>query len=291
MILRVAFFVFMSLGLAGFGTVAWITTRPMGMGGPPVTKVILVAAQAIQGGSMLTSEDLQTKEIPLDDMVKEYNVDSTEVRRGLMGAMVKRSLSVGEAVRSDDLMRNTDHGFMAAVLSPGMRAVTINVDAASGSSGLIWPGDRVDLILTQVTNETGVLAGKRISAHTVLTNVRVVAVDAQLVSAPNRNVIANMNEQNRTVTLEVDEEQAQRVSVGMRLGRLSVSVRAAGGHTGYAKTETKREATFGSDIIPDLTEKHVAVSAPSPVVVVAPPAAENPLRVFSGSQEAKEFKF
>ena len=70
-----------------------------------------------------------------------------------MGAMVKRNLGAGEAIRSDDLMRPSDHGFMAAVLSPGMRAVTINVDAASGSSGLIWPGDRVDLILTQMNND------------------------------------------------------------------------------------------------------------------------------------------
>jgi pilus assembly protein CpaB len=127
---------------------------------------------------------------------------------------------------------------MAAVLSPGMRAVTINVDAASGSSGLIWPGDRVDLILTQMNNDPGAALGRRVSAHTVLTNVRVVAVDSQLVSAPNRNT-AGLDAQNRTVTLEVDEDQAQRVSVGMRLGRLSVSVRASSTAMGIAKTETK----------------------------------------------------
>ena len=145
MIVRVAFFILMSMGLIGFGTVAWITTRPAGLGGTPATKMILVAAQQIQGGSLLVSEDIVQKEIPIDEMVKEYNVDTLESRRGLMGAMVKRALGAGEAIRSDDLMRPSDHGFMAAVLSPGMRAVTINLDAASGSSGLIWPGDRVDL--------------------------------------------------------------------------------------------------------------------------------------------------
>jgi hypothetical protein len=64
MIIRVAFFILMSLGLIGFGAVAWITTRPMSLGGAPPTKMILVAAQAIQGGSLLTSDDLQQKEIP-----------------------------------------------------------------------------------------------------------------------------------------------------------------------------------------------------------------------------------
>jgi pilus assembly protein CpaB len=293
MIVRVAFFILMSMGLIGFGTVAWITTRPMGIGGPPPTKMVLVAAQPIQGGSLLTSDDIQQKEIPANEMVKEYNLDTVEGRRGLMGAMVKRNLGAGEAIRSDDLMRPTDHGFMAAVLSPGMRAVTINVDAASGSSGLIWPGDRVDLILTQMNSDPGAPLGKRISAHTVLSNVRVVAVDSQLVSAPNRNVPATLDPLNRTVTLEVDEDQAQRVAVGMRLGRLSVSVRASSMVAGKEKTDGKTEATFAEDILPDLVEKP-APAPVAPVVVAAPPPpppADPPMRVFSGPSDAKEFKF
>jgi pilus assembly protein CpaB len=290
MIVRVAFFILMSMGLISFGTVAWITTRPMGLGGPPATKPILVAAVPIQGGSLLTSDDIQQKEIAITETVKEYNIDTVESRRALMGAMVKRNLGAGEAIRSDDVMRPTDHGFMAAVLSPGMRAVTIGVDAASGSSGLIWPGDRVDLILTQMNNDPAAAVGRRISAHTVLSNVRVVAVDSQLVSAPNRNPGASLDAQNRTVTLEVDEEQAQRVAVGMRLGRLSVSVRASAGN---AKTASKTEATFAQDILPDLVEKP-APAPVAPVIVAAPPPpppADPPMRVFSGPGEAKEFKF
>jgi pilus assembly protein CpaB len=290
MIVRVAFFILMSMGLIGFGTVAWITTRPMGLSGPSATKMILVTAQPIQGGSLLTSDDIQQKEIPVQEMVKEYNPDTIEGRRALMGAMVKRNLGAGEAIRSDDLMRPTDHGFMAAVLSPGMRAVTISVDAASGSSGLIWPGDRVDLILTQMNNDASI--GRRISAHTVLSNVRVVAVDSQLVSAPNRNAAASLDAQNRTVTLEVDEEQAQRVAVGMRLGRLSVSVRASSTGSGVAR-DSKTEATFAQDILPDLIDKP-APAPVAPVIVAAPPTpppSDPPMRVFSGPGEAKEFKF
>jgi pilus assembly protein CpaB len=292
MIVRVAFFILMSLGLIGFGTVAWITTRPMGLGGTPPTKVILVTAAQVDAGSLLTSDNLQQKEIPITEMAKEYNLDTPDIRRGLMGAMVKRNLGAGEAIRSDDLMRPSDHGFMAAVLSPGMRAVTINVDAASGSSGLIWPGDRVDLILTQVNNDPNASAGRRISAHTVLSNVRVVAVDAQLVAGANRNAAASVDAANRTVTLEVDEDQAQRVAVGMRLGRLSVSVRASSTVAGNAKTPTKNDATFAQDILPDLVDKPAAAPV-APVIVAAPPPApvEPPMRVFSGPGEAKEFKF
>ena len=48
-----------------------------------------------------------------------------------------------------DVLRPRDRGFLAAVLAPGTRAVSIAVDPVSGVGGLIWPGDRVDVILTQ----------------------------------------------------------------------------------------------------------------------------------------------
>ncbi len=85
MIVRVAFFLLMSLGLIGFGTVAWITTRPMGLGGPPPTRMILVAGVPIDAGSLLTADDLLQKEIPITEVAKEYNLDTPDIRRGLDG--------------------------------------------------------------------------------------------------------------------------------------------------------------------------------------------------------------
>jgi hypothetical protein len=78
----------------------------------------------------------------------------------------------------------------------------------------------------------------------------------------------------------------------MRLGRLSVSVRASSTIAGNAKTPTRNDATFAQDILPDLVEKPAAAPV-APVIVAAPPPApvEPPMRVFSGPGEAKEFKF
>ena len=63
--------------------------------------------------------------------------------------MVRRSMVADEPVLPADVMRPGDHGFLAAVLEPGRLAVTVGVDAITGTAGLIWPGDHVDLILTQ----------------------------------------------------------------------------------------------------------------------------------------------
>jgi pilus assembly protein CpaB len=259
---------------------------------PPAQTLVLVAGLALPGGSMVTAEALQSREIPATQVTKEYNLDTPDTRRSLMGAMVKRNLSAGEPLRNDDLMKPSDHGFMAAVLSPGMRAVSITLDAASGVSGLIWPGDRVDLILTQMNADPSMPIGRRISAHTVLSNVRVVAIDSQMIAGVNRNPNASVDGQNKTVTLEVDEEGAQRVAVGMRLGKLSVSVRAASSLAGSSKSNAKQEATYGSDVLPDLAEKAVPAPVAPVVTMAAPPApVAPPMRVFSGPNEAKDFKF
>ena len=160
MILRITFFALMALGLVGFGTVAWISTRPppppaVAAAPPAPTKTtVLAAARPTRAGMLLKPEDVASKEIPISEMRPDLSPDTPEARRALSGAMVRRSLSVGEPVRAGDVMRPGDHGFLAAVLGPGMRAVTVGVDAITGSAGLIWPGDRVDLILTQTIAES-----------------------------------------------------------------------------------------------------------------------------------------
>ena len=109
------------------------------------------------------------------------SADNAESAARPAGAMVRRSLSAGDPLRSGDVMRPGDHGFLSAVLEPGMRAVTVGVDAITGAAGLIWPGDRVDLILTQTIQEASMPMGHRVAAETVLSNVRVIAIDQQLV--------------------------------------------------------------------------------------------------------------
>src|SRR5579863_6671355 len=192
MVLRIVFFALMALGLVGFGTVAWISSRPppapaAATPAPPSKVVVLAAAHPLRAGSLLKPEDLTSKEIPVSEWRTDMNVDNADMRRALQGAMVRRSLSAAEPVRTDDVMRPGDHGFLSAVLEPGMRAVTVGVDATTGAAGLIWPGDRVDLILTQTIQEASLPLGHRVVAETVLSDVRVIAIDQQLVQGADSN--------------------------------------------------------------------------------------------------------
>jgi pilus assembly protein CpaB len=138
-----------------------------------------------------------------------------------------------------------DHGFLAAVLGTGKRAVTVGVDPVSGTAGLIWPGDHVDVVLTQAIDEKEQPLDRRISGETVLTNVRVIAVDQQLVQGgqgaqANPTAVANAN---RTVTLEATTFDAERIAVASRLGRLSLVVRSAADDTAPNGTEVQDTAS------------------------------------------------
>ena len=273
MLLRVAFFVLMALGLIGFGTVAWITTRPSegaaAAAPPPVRKAILVSAQPLRAGSLLKPEDLSSKDMPTID--SDLSPDTPEARRALVGAMVRRPLAAGEPLRAEDIMKPGDHGFLAAVMEPGARAVTIPVDAASGLSGLVWPGDRVDLILTQANTDATIPRGRRVGAETVLSNVRVIAIDQQLMQGTGDG-------QARTVTLEVNADQAQRVAVAMRLGQLSLSVRSASTDSSAALTGSAGAATWARDVLPSLLTEPKASS-------------EATMHVYGGNKDPKEFSF
>ena len=276
MVLRITFFALMALGLLGLGTIAFVATHPahpaVAAVQRPTTLRILVATRAIRAGSLLKPEDLTDRAIPVTTQRADETPDTAAMRREVTGAMVRQSLSAGEPVRRDELLRPGDHGFLAAVLKPGMRAVTVGVDDITGTAGLIWPGDRVDLILTESINNPALPQGKSIVAETVLSDVRVIAIDQRLIEGAAAGEPAR---QAHTATLEVTEAEAQKVQVAVRLGRLSLSVRSAQAVAGQAPT---RRATWAADVSPAL-----AASARA--------AGSGSMTIWQGAANGQEVRF
>jgi pilus assembly protein CpaB len=192
-------------------------------------------------------------------------VVNEDSRAEIRGAMLRRYLDAGGVVLRPDVLRPRDRGFLAAVLTPGSRAVSIGVDAKTGAAGLISPGDLVDVILTQEFQRGDTSAGRRIVAETVLTGIRVIAVDQQIAQgAPASTPVpaVGANRVASTVTLQVTPEQSERVAVAERLGRLVLTVRSIDAEEVSARgapeldrtaaTEPARAGTasvmFGSDV-------------------------------------------
>ncbi len=194
---------------------------------PPLTARILVANRPLLAGTLLKDEDFRISELPAAQVPQGALAPSDDIRAELRGALLRRYVEVGEAIGRADMLRPRDRGFLAAVLRPAMRAISVGVDVVTGTAGLIWPGDQVDLILTQELQPADAPLARRVVGETLLTNVRVIAVDQQFTQGATA-ADATPNRIARTVTLEVTPEQAERVAVGSRLGRIALTVRAIG---------------------------------------------------------------
>jgi pilus assembly protein CpaB len=232
MFLRVALFLMLACGIVGAGAVGWVmlaASAPqaaVASATPPTPKTaVLIAAHGLRAGSLIKPEDLATLEILEPEVPPGVSRDTPQGRGSLIGAMIRRSIAESQMILPGDVVHPGDHGFLAAVLGPDMRAVSVAVDTVSGAAGLIWPGDRVDVILTQALDDPALVAGRRVAAETVLSDARVIAVDQQLMQgqAPE----GSGSPANRTATLEVTAAQAERVLVAGRLGKLSLSVLSA----------------------------------------------------------------
>ena len=310
---------------AVFGVVAWLSLRPVPVvvvadapaqpPPPPAHTVILAWARPIQAGTLIKPEDITVVDLPTASPPAGTRPDSVQGRSELIGGMVRRSVQAQEPLLAAEVLRPTDGGFLAAVLAPEHRAVSVAVDAVSGTAGLIWPGDRVDLILTQEVGEQATPVGRRTFGETVLKDVRVIAVDQQLAHGVSPDV-ANAGQGNRTVTLEVLPEAAERVAVAVRLGRVSLTVRAAV-PSRPAAAESDKAVTAAN--APAARPAVLQVSAPQQMLQVpgapasksqtpttwgsdvspalggrtgpAAPARSNSVKVFQGSAGEKEFKF
>ncbi|WP_419898752.1 Flp pilus assembly protein CpaB [Roseomonas sp. USHLN139] len=228
-----------ALALACLGGLAWLALRPepaappilveAPAAPPPVLAAVIAAGRPLRAGALLGPDDLSRLELPAASLPAGARPDTPAERAELIGAMLRQSMAAGQPLRAgEDVIRPGDRGFLAAVLAPGMRAVSIGVDAVTGTAGLIWPGDRVDLLLSQALDAQSLPATRRVAGETVLADLRVVAIDQRLVQgAVSLDNAAGVERGNRTVTLEVTPAQAERVAVAGRLGRLALTVRAA----------------------------------------------------------------
>jgi pilus assembly protein CpaB len=242
---------------------------------PAPTEMILTAAAPLNAGSLLRPTSISSASMDVTAVPQGGLVDTPQNRAALTGSMVRVTLGQGAPILDSEVVHPGDHGFLAAVLEPGMRAVTVAVDNVTGANGLIWPGDNVDVLLTQ--SITGAPESKSIAAEVVLSNVRVIATGAELIKDASAGPAGGPPVQ--TVTLEVTPDQASRCLVATNLGKLSLIVHSAQTAPGPKRPVVVPQPVWAGDVSPALTNSQ---PQQTPVSTV---------KVFQGSPDEQDYKF
>lgn len=184
---------------------------------------VLVARRALPVGTIITADSVSYQLWPKEMVQDAYFIDGEADMNKLLGTVVRYPITAGQPVTQGALVAPGDRGFLAAALGPGMRAVTIPVSAKTGVGGFVFPGDHVDLMLTQTV--TAKDNGNSLKAtETILRNIRVLATDqsTETTVEEGKTVVRDV----RTVTLEVTPKIAEKIAVSQTIGTLSLSLRS-----------------------------------------------------------------
>ncbi len=239
------------------------------------TSIVLVAANPLAAGSLLQPADIGSGAVLASAVPAGASLDTPANRSALIGSMVRSAMTPGTPILDTSVIHPGDHGFLAGVLLPGMRAVTVGVDAISGANGLIWPGDSVDVLLTQTI--AGAPQSKSIASEVVLSDVRVIATGQQLVKSAGQ--AGDTGPPAQTVTLEVTPDQAARCLVASNLGKLSLIVHSAAAVTAAQPGTAAAGPIYSGDVSPAMANAHPS----SPEV--------STVHVFEGTPAGQDFSF
>ncbi|ROR15487.1 Flp pilus assembly protein CpaB [Erwinia sp. JUb26] len=209
----------------------------------PVEKTaVLVAARDLSPGDFIDPSALRWEETSESVSRSFYFVSGKDSENKLFGATLRERIPAGTRLSSNMLVRPNEPGFVAAVLHPGMRAISIPTSAVASSSGLVSAGDRVDVILSlrrdEQTQQAPSAAAPMLAAQTVARNLRVLAMNSQTDTdvRPRQDVDGDATGKNaparprnpvyQTVTVEATPQQAEVLAVAKEVGLLQLALRS-----------------------------------------------------------------
>ncbi len=186
---------------------------------------VMVVTRALPVGTILTADVLRFQAWP-EGLVRpdQYYLEGETDMASLVGSVVRVALTSGAPVTKGSLVNPGDRGFLAAALGPGMRAITVPLSADQGVAGFVFPGDRVDVLLTLTLENEENANIKLYTTETIVRNLRVLAVDQR--TAPTDENGNSTPTVYGNVTLEATPRIAESIAVARTTGTLSLALRS-----------------------------------------------------------------
>lgn len=202
---------------------------------------VLVAARDLPQGAALQPSDFRVVLFPADAVTPAMM--RAEAQTELVGAVTRRNFSQGEPLTSASVLQPNGRGFMAAVLDPGLRAISIPVETETTAGGFIQPNDRVDVILTFVIEAHGDSPAATAS-EIILQDVRVLALDDRVTTQATGEAPERL--QPAVAVLELDPEDARLLALAERRGDISLALRGVETETVAMRGTSRRTPTLGA---------------------------------------------
>ena len=195
---------------------------------PPSYPWVLAAKSDVEAGTMLTPDLVEWREWsePID--TGRFLMQDTVPLRAILGSVTRQPHKAGEPLVRDGIIVPGGPGFIRAVLEPGMRAMTVEIDQATTIANLIFPGDRVDIILISTTDTEA-------ASQAIVRDVRVLAVGSTIYSfvhlghsivSEDGSIEPVLPPAGDNYTLELSPMDSERVALAVSMGRLTLAMRS-----------------------------------------------------------------
>lgn len=218
------------------------------------TEKVVVADVELPVGTEIRAENLREVDWPAASRPEGTFQDPTR----LVGKVVAARLVRFEPILPAKLAGGTGGG-LAALLTPGTRAVAVRVDDVVGVAGFLHPGDNVDVIATLRADGGAGVASSRV----ILQNIRVLAVGKELDARAKGDKVVPAT----VATLMVDPDESERLALAAAQGKILLTLRSAQDVEVVATSGVNPSALLGTAKTP-----RIAVRAPARRVVTAEPA-------------------
>jgi pilus assembly protein CpaB len=184
------------------------------------TTEVLVAKSDIGIGHAIEAQDVQWQVWPTGAINPQYikRADNPNGTALVAGAITRAPFAAGEPIRDSKLIHSNGSGYMAAIVQPGMRAISTEISPETGVGGFVLPNDRVDVLLTR--SERSSSNQDVFSSETILSDVRVLAIDQTVEEKGGQKVVVG-----KIATLELAPRRAETLALARRLGTISLMLR------------------------------------------------------------------
>lgn len=195
---------------------------------PIAGEQVLVAAHDIAEGAALAPSDVAVALFPTPSLAPSFIRVSQQpsAQADMVGAVARRAFAQGEPITTNGVLQPNGHGFMAAVLQPGYRAVAIEINPQTSAGGFIQPNDHVDVLVTARDNSGGADA---VSSDIVLRDVRVLALGDK--TQPQTTGDHPETVEASVAVLELTPEEARSLALADEMGTISLALRGVEAET------------------------------------------------------------